>query len=90
LSTNRANASRRELVAGGMEDAKIMRVVGLASTVLYDKGDPFSPTNRRISIIVMNKRTEEAILADGRQMDVTNAEDIDTTQMNVPATPAGR
>jgi chemotaxis protein MotB len=90
LSTNRANASRRELVAGGMEDAKIMRVVGLASTVLYDKGDPYSPTNRRISIIVMNKRTEEAILADGRQMDVTNAEDIDTTQMNVPATPAGR
>jgi chemotaxis protein MotB len=88
LSTNRANASRRELLAGGMEDAKIMRVVGLASTVLYDKQDPYSPSNRRISIIVMNKRTEEAILADGRQMDVTNAEDIDTTQMNAPATPA--
>ena len=65
LSTNRANASRREMVAGGMEDAKIMRVVGLASTVLYDKGDPFNPINRRISIIVMNKRTEEAILRDG-------------------------
>ena len=30
LSTNRANASRREMVAGGMDDAKIMRVVGLA------------------------------------------------------------
>ncbi len=70
LSTNRANASRRELIAGGMEDAKIMRVVGLASTVLYDKGDPFSPANRRISIIVMNKKTEEAILRDGQVAEV--------------------
>ncbi|HMX15914.1 MAG TPA: flagellar motor protein MotB [Rhodocyclaceae bacterium] len=70
LSTNRANASRRELVAGGLTDAKVMRVVGLASTVLYDKDDPQNPINRRISIIVMNKRTEEAILRDGRPEDV--------------------
>jgi chemotaxis protein MotB len=68
LSTNRANASRRELLAGGMEDSKIMRVVGLASTVLYDKQDPYNPINRRISIVVMNKRTEEAILRDGGAM----------------------
>lgn len=77
LSTNRANASRREMVAGGMDDAKVMRVVGLASTVLFDKQQPSSPNNRRISIIVMNKRTEEAILADGRQIDVENARDLD-------------
>ena len=70
LSTNRANASRREMVAGGMDDAKVMRVVGLASTVLYDKNDPLSPINRRIGIIVMNKRTEEAILRDGRTAEV--------------------
>jgi chemotaxis protein MotB len=65
LSTNRANASRRELVAGGMADSKMIRVVGLASTVLYDKTDPLGPINRRISIVVLNKRTEEAILRDG-------------------------
>ncbi|MDD5247901.1 MAG: flagellar motor protein MotB [Rhodocyclaceae bacterium] len=65
LSTNRANASRRELLAGGMDEGKIMRVVGLASTVLYDKQDPYNPINRRISIVVMNKRTEEAIMRDG-------------------------
>jgi chemotaxis protein MotB len=68
LSTNRANASRRELLAGGMEDGKIMRVVGLASTVLYDREDPYNPINRRISIVVMNKRTEEAIMRDGAAM----------------------
>lgn len=65
LSTNRANASRRELVVGGMVDSKMIRVVGLSSTVLYDKADPYGAINRRISIVVLNKRTEEAILRDG-------------------------
>jgi chemotaxis protein MotB len=76
LSTNRANASRRELVAGGMDEAKIMRVVGQSSTVLYDKSDPYNPINRRISIIVMNKRTEEAILRDGKVAEVEQAADL--------------
>ena len=67
LSTNRANASRRELVVGGMTDSKVMRVTGLASTVLYDKEQPYNPINRRISIVVLNKRTEEAIMADGTE-----------------------
>ena len=62
LSANRANASRRELVVGGMDDSKVLRVVGLASTVLFDKNDPLSSVNRRISIVVLNKKTEQAIL----------------------------
>lgn len=74
LSTNRANASRRELVAGGMNDGKMIRVVGLSSTVLYDKNDPFSPNNRRISIVVLNKKTEDAILQDGNVTEVETAE----------------
>ncbi|HEX5393016.1 MAG TPA: flagellar motor protein MotB [Rhodocyclaceae bacterium] len=74
LSTNRANASRRELIAGGMDESKIMRVVGLASTVLYDKDDAYNPINRRISIIVMNKRTEEAIMRDGKVAEVGNGD----------------
>ena len=62
LSTNRANASRRELVAGGMEPHKVLRVVGLGSTLLFDKNDPLNPVNRRISIVVLNQKTEQAIL----------------------------
>ena len=62
LSTNRANASRREMIAGGMDENKVLRVVGLSSTLLFDKNDPLSSANRRISIVVLNKRTEEAIL----------------------------
>lgn len=61
LSADRANAARRALVDGGMGTNQIGRVVGLASSVLFDKADPYNPINRRISIIVMNKETEAAI-----------------------------
>lgn len=62
LSSDRANACRRELVRGGVGEDKIARVVGLASTALFNKADPLSPINRRISIVVMNKATEDAML----------------------------
>jgi chemotaxis protein MotB len=65
LSANRANASRRELIVGGMDELKVLRVVGMSSTVLFDKSDPLNPVNRRISIIVLNKKTEDAFLGEG-------------------------
>jgi chemotaxis protein MotB len=61
LSADRANASRRELIAGGMDPQKIARVVGLADSSLIDKEDPRNPLNRRISIIVLNKMAEERL-----------------------------
>ncbi len=64
LSADRANATRRELLAGGMNDDKIVRVVGLASAVPFNRNDPLDPSNRRISLIVMNKQAEEAITHD--------------------------
>jgi chemotaxis protein MotB len=88
LSTNRANASRREMVSGGLDDAKVMRVVGFASTVLFDKEQPFSPINRRISIVVLNKRTEDAILSDGKEQ---VAEVSEAAQLNAQGiVPAGQ
>ena len=59
LSADRANASRRELVAGGLPDDRTLRVQGLAASSLLDPKDPLAPTNRRISIIVMNREAEE-------------------------------
>jgi chemotaxis protein MotB len=67
LSSDRANASRRELIAGGMDQAKILRVVGLSDSVLFNPKDPFDAHNRRISIIVMNQKTEEEASHDGGQ-----------------------
>ena len=72
LSADRANASRRELVAGGMDEAKLLRVVGLSSASLFDKKNPLNPTNRRISIIIMNKQAEENVLKDAEAVHVSS------------------
>lgn len=61
LSADRANASRRQLTAGGMKSDKVVRVVGLASMALHDKNDPYSAVNRRITITVLKKKAAEAI-----------------------------
>ncbi|MEH0166169.1 flagellar motor protein MotB [Paucibacter sp. JuS9] len=62
LSADRANASRREMVAGGLSEERMLRVQGLASSKLLDTKDPKGPANRRISIIVMNRDAEDAVL----------------------------
>jgi chemotaxis protein MotB len=62
LSADRANAARRALQSGGLAATKVARVVGLASSVLFDKDDPQNPINRRISIIVMTKEAEDSAL----------------------------
>lgn len=61
LSADRANTARRALVAGGVRPEQIGRVVGLSDSVLFEKGDPTAPVNRRISIIVLNKKTAKDI-----------------------------
>ena len=66
LSSDRANATRRELVAAGMPDEKVARVVGLASSILLDTNNPLSPSNRRISITVMTREAEERLLGAAR------------------------
>lgn len=62
LSSDRANAARRELVVGGMQDSRLLRVVGQGSATLLDRVFPNNPINRRISIVILNKDTESAIL----------------------------
>ncbi|WP_423681628.1 MULTISPECIES: flagellar motor protein MotB [unclassified Undibacterium] len=78
LSADRANASRRELIYGGMDESKVLRVVGLSSSVLFDKQDPLNPINRRISIIVMNKKAEESASQDGGAVEVVSQPDSGT------------
>jgi|ERR1043166_1108471 chemotaxis protein MotB len=81
LSADRANASRRELIAGGMDERKMLRVVGLSSSVLFDRSAPENPINRRISIIVMNKKAEEAASKDGGSIEVSATEELDKEKL---------
>ncbi|UZE96986.1 flagellar motor protein MotB [Alkalimarinus alittae] len=59
LSADRANAARRAVVAGGVDEEQISRVVGLASSVLFDPNDSYAAVNRRIAIIVLNRKAED-------------------------------
>jgi chemotaxis protein MotB len=61
LSADRANASRRELVAAGLPEEKLTRVLGLASSHPLVPEAPTDPVNRRISIIVMTQEAEERL-----------------------------
>jgi chemotaxis protein MotB len=65
LSADRANATRRELVGGGLADNKIIRVVGLGSAVLAKPDAPLDAANRRVTIVVLNQATEKAIGKEG-------------------------
>ncbi|HSI47683.1 MAG TPA: flagellar motor protein MotB [Ideonella sp.] len=61
LSADRANASRRELMAGGLAENRVLRVQGLAFSQPFNRQDPTDPSNRRISIIVMNREAEDRV-----------------------------
>jgi chemotaxis protein MotB len=89
LSSDRANASRRELIAGGMEEGKIVRVVGLSSAVLMDQQNPNNPINRRISIIVMNKKAEETAARDGGTVTISEEKQAEPTLQGIGPPAAG-
>lgn len=62
LSSDRANASRRELVVGGLPDNRLLRVEGLASSQLLRPEAPTDPINRRISIVVLTQEAQERLM----------------------------
>jgi chemotaxis protein MotB len=83
LSADRANASRRELMAGGLPPDHMLRVQGLASSRPYDEQDPRAPGNRRISLIVMNRAAEERFF--GRDPDAEPAAETEASSAAAPS-----
>lgn len=61
LSADRANAARKELVVGGMDEPKIKQILGLSSSVSLIKDNPMAAVNRRISIVVLSSQAERRI-----------------------------
>ena len=55
LSSDRANSSRRELLAGGLPRPRIYQVSGKAATEPLLPDDPYGATNRRITILLMRE-----------------------------------
>jgi chemotaxis protein MotB len=89
LSADRANASRRELNAGGLPEDRVLLVQGLASSHPFDRQNPESPANRRISILVMNREAEDRLMKINPDAPEA-ADDAETTDIgasvNTPST----
>src|SRR5690606_23402857 len=84
LSADRANASRRALIAGGMDENRLVRVVGMAAAVPLAKDDPHNAMNRRISLIVMNRDAQKAIEKESGPIDIGSVEEAQSTPMVYP------
>lgn len=65
LSTDRANASRRELIFGGLDADKLLRVSGLGERVPLADTAPDAAINRRIAVVVLDERAARQIRSQG-------------------------
>ncbi|MBI1775467.1 MAG: OmpA family protein [Proteobacteria bacterium] len=61
LSTDRANASRRQLVASGIREDRVALVVGKADREPLFADNPAAPQNRRISIVVLRETPQAPV-----------------------------
>lgn len=65
LSADRANSSRRELVAGGFDSGKLLMVSGVADRIPMQGTEPRDPRNRRITLVVHTTESAEIIRSQG-------------------------
>lgn len=65
LSADRANASRRELVSGGLDAQKLIRVSGMGDKVRFNHAGELDAINRRIAIVVVGDEARKQILDEG-------------------------
>ena len=86
LSANRANAARRALISGSYPQDQVARIVGYASSVLFDKVNPLNPINRRIDIVVLTKKAQQAIEGEqGTEMATPQAPTTPIDPITLPA-----
>lgn len=86
LSADRANAVRQVLVQSGLDEAKVLRVVGMGSMAPFDPADPNSPLNRRVSIVVLTRAASKRMLREQQAEAIAST----STQANAAARHAAR
>lgn len=65
LSVDRANTVRQVLLSNGLNNDKVLQVIGVASNMAVDDEDPKQAINRRITILVLTKKKERQAFQDG-------------------------
>lgn len=88
LSIDRANAARRELVAGGVDPDRVVKVVGLADSSPLDAQDAYAAVNRRISILVLDRIAEQRLSSSGGELEAGTPEDLPKSLVGILRAPA--
>lgn len=61
LSASRADAARRALMEAGIKKGRIAQVMGMGDTAPLDEANPQAAINRRISITLLNRRSQKNV-----------------------------
>jgi chemotaxis protein MotB len=61
LSARRANSARRALMDAGIEKSQIAQILGMGDTAPLDINNPESDINRRIAIVLLNRKAQKGI-----------------------------
>lgn len=67
LSSSRANAAKEALIEGGLSSSRIAQVIGLADTVPYNRWDPASSENRRVTLTLLTDEAYRRLLSQNRR-----------------------
>jgi len=70
---------------GGLAEEKILRIAGLSDSIPYNPADPDDPMNRRISIIVMNKKTEQHVFQEAGTKSATHVNNMSAPLTKTPS-----
>ena len=90
LSADRANASRRVLVANGVSDTRLQLVVGKADKDPLMPNDPAASQNRRISVVVLREQPPRPAAAPTAPVAPAVPRQQSQAQPLVPAQPTAR
>ncbi len=88
LSADRANAVRQVLVQSGLDEAKVLRVVGMGSAAPFDPSNPNSPLNRRVSILVLTQAASARILREQGAEQTASSSGQANAQLGAASQPA--
>lgn len=91
LSTQRANASRRELAQAGLEEGKVLRIIGMSDTMNVQGVASDAPENRRISLLILTHDAEHQIEEENREsqaLTISAAEQLKDEVAEDPPAPA--
>lgn len=87
LSTDRANTARQTLVAAGLQNGKILQIIGVANNKDLPETNSNPSLNRRITLMILAEKREKAIKHEERIInDMLKLDNVDGNNLRLSPT----